>query len=193
VFKVLIQAEVDGEPLTDREIVTQLHFMVMAGVHTTRGLLTHAVQRLLHSPDLFEKLRADRPLVPVYIEESLRHDAPVQRTTRRCLKEAELEGVHMDVGSWVEIGIASANRDEDVYEDAETFRLDRPDPRNHLGFGTGSHVCPGATLARLEAITAVEVLLDRVESMTEVEGATYPPIPGNLGHVPIPAIVTART
>ena len=193
VFRVLIQAEVEGEPLTDREIVTQLHFMVMAGVHTTRGLLTHAVQRLLHSPDLWKELRADAALIPVYIEESLRYDAPVQRTTRRCLKEMHVGGVDIPVGGWAEIGIASANRDEDVYDDAETFRLDRPDPRNHLGFGTGSHVCPGATLARLEAITAVEVLLDRLESMEEVEGATYPPIPGNLGHVPVPARLTARS
>lgn len=192
VFQVLLDAEVDGAPLTDTEIVTQLHFMVMAGVHTTRGLLTHVVQRLLHEPALFERLRSEPDLIPVYVEESLRHDAPVQRTTRRVRRDTEVHGVAMLPGQWVEVGIASANRDEDVYDDGESFRLDRPEPRDHLAFGAGSHVCPGATLARLEAVTAVEVLLERVESMAEVAGVRYPPMPGNLGGTPIPAVLTPR-
>jgi cytochrome P450 len=190
VFDVLIGAEVDGAPLTDVQIVTQLHFMIMAGVHTTRGLLTHAVQRLLHSPDLYRRLGEDRSLVPIFVEESLRHDAPVQRTTRRCTRETEIGGITMHPGAWIEVGISSGNRDEDVYDDPESFRLDRPDPRNHLAFGGGSHVCPGATLARFEAVTAVETLLDRLAGLAEVPGAVYPPVPGNLGQQPIPAFLT---
>jgi cytochrome P450 len=193
VFRVLLTAEVDGVRLTDTEIVTQLHFMVMAGVHTTRGLLTHVVQRLLEWPELYLQLEHDRTLVPTYVEESLRHDAPVQRTTRRCMREVQVRGIAMGPGDWVEVGLASANRDEDVYDDPETFRLDRPDARNHLAFGGGSHVCPGATLARLEAVTAVETLLDRVAELQEVPDAGYPPIPGNLGHQPIPARLIGRT
>lgn len=191
VFRTLSEAVIDGEPLTDQEIVTQLHFMVQAGVHTTRGLLTHLVHRLLIDPELFQTLHDDRSLVPVYIEESLRHDAPVQRTSRRCTRDTEIGGVAMSTGDWVEMGIASANRDEDVYDDPDSFRLDRPQPRNHLAFGAGSHICPGATLARLEGIVAVEVLLDRLEQMELVDGVVYPPIPGNLGHAPIPARLVA--
>ena len=185
-----MDAEVEGAPLTDVQIVTQLHFMIMAGVHTTRGLLTHAVQRLLHDPDLYRRLGEERNLVPIFVEESLRHDAPVQRTTRRCTRETEIGGITMHPGDWVEVGIASGNRDEDVYDDPESFRLDRSDPRNHLAFGGGSHVCPGATLARFEAVTAVETLLDRVATMSELPGAVYPPVPGNLGQAPIPAVLT---
>jgi cytochrome P450 len=70
------------------------------------------------------------------------------------------------------MGIASANRDEEKYEDPESFRLDRPQPRAHLTFGAGSHVCPGATLARLEAVIAVEVLLDRVERLETIDAVT---------------------
>jgi cytochrome P450 len=70
--------------------------------------------------------------------------------------------------------------------------MDRADGRNHLAFGGGSHVCPGATLARLEAATAVETLLDRVVELSEVPGAGYPPIPGNLGHQAVPARLVAR-
>jgi cytochrome P450 len=192
VFRVLLEAEVEGERLTDTEIVTQLHFMVMAGVHTTRALLTHAVQRLLQFPELYRQLEGDRSLVAAFVEESLRHDAPVQRTTRRCTREVEIRGLAMSPGDWVEVGIASGNRDEDVYDDPDTFRMDRPEGRNHLAFGGGSHVCPGATLARLEAVTAIETLLDRVAELSEVPGAEYPPIPGNLGHQAVPARLLRR-
>jgi cytochrome P450 len=95
-------------------------------------------------------------------------------------------------GDWVEMGIGSGNRDEAVYDDAPAFRLDREDPRHHLGFGAGSHICPGATLARMEGVTAVNVLLDRVAELRTVDGVRYPPIPGSLGHQPIPAVLVAR-
>ena len=85
------------------------------------------------------------------------------------------------------MGIASANRDESVYDAPDEFRLDRPQPRNHLAFGAGSHVCPGATLARMEGVTSVMTLLTRCDRLDPVPGATYPPMPGNLGHAPIPA------
>ena len=192
VFAVLIDAEIESAPLTDEEIVTQLQFMVMAGVHTTRGLLTHVVQRLALDADLFARLDAERSLVANFVEESLRHDAPVQRTTRRCTRPAAIHGEQLARGDWVEVGIGSANRDETYYPEPHTFRLDRDDPRDHLAFGAGSHVCPGATLARYEAVTAVETLLDRLAAIDAVPGATYPPVPGNLGAAPVPVTVTPR-
>lgn len=192
VFEVLLGAEVDGRPLTDREIITQLHFMIQAGVHTTRAFLVHLVNRLVQEPDLFAELGRRPELVPNYLEESLRHDAPVQRTTRLCTHDAQIDGVAVREGEWVEMGIGSANRDEAVYDDPAAFRLDRPDPRMHLAFGAGSHVCPGATLARLEGMIAVETLLDRVAEMRTVEGAVYPPIPGSLGHQPVLAHLIVR-
>jgi len=191
-FAVLLGAEIEGRPLTDREVVTQLHFMIQAGVHTTRALLTHLVNRLVQEPARFAELAADHDLVPRFVEESLRHDSPVQRTTRRCAHDTEVGGVAVAAGEWVEMGIGSANRDEAVYDEAEEFRLDRDDPRHHLAFGAGSHVCPGATLARLEAVTAVRVLLERLERIEIVPGASYPPVPGSLGHQPIPAHLVPR-
>jgi hypothetical protein len=191
VFTTLTDAVIEGEPLSDQEIVTELHFMIQAGVHTTRGLLAHLVQRLLLTPDLYRRLQSDPGLVPAYMEESLRFDAPVQRTSRRCTAETEIDGVALRLGDWVEMGIASANRDDAVFDDPETFRIDRPQARAHLTFGAGPHVCPGASLARLEGLTATEVLLERVASMEPVVGAAYPPLPGNLGHLPIPARLIA--
>ena len=191
VFRTLAEASIEGEALTEQEVVTQLHFMVQAGVHTTRGALTHLVHRLLFDPELFDRLARDRALLPNYVEESLRVDSPVQMTSRRCTRETAIGGVPLHAGDWVEMGIASANRDESVYADPDSFRLDRPQPRNHLAFGAGPHVCPGATLARMEGTFAVEELLNRVARMEPVPGATYPPLPGSLGHQPIPARLIA--
>lgn len=189
VFATFIHAEVDGRALSDQEIVTELHFMIQAGVHTTRGLLSHVAQRLVLDPEMFSALKEDRSLVAPFVEESLRHDSPVQRVTRRCARPAQVAGASLEEGAWLEVGIASANRDEDLYDQADAFRLDRPDPRGHLAFGAGAHVCPGATLARVEAVTAIEVLVDQVDQLRAVPGADYPPMPANLSHQPVPAMV----
>lgn len=193
VFTRLATAEIEGHRLTDTEILTQLQFMVQAGVHTTRGLLTHLVGRLVASPELYAELRTHADLVPVFVEESLRHDAPVQRTSRRCTHDVLFAGEAFGPGDWVEMGIASANRDEAVYDRPDEFLLDRPDPRRHLAFGAGPHVCPGAALARLEGLVSVQVLLERCERLEPVAGVRYPPIPGNLGHAPIPARLVEAT
>lgn len=192
VFEALLGAEIEGRRLSDMEIATQLHFMVQAGVHTTRSFLAHLMNRLVQFPELYARLDSDRELIPNFLEESLRHDSPVQRTTRIATRDVEVGGVLIRKGETVEMGIGSGNRQESVYEAPAEFRLDRPDPRRHLAFGAGSHVCPGAMLARLEGATAVRVLLDRARSLERVPGVTYPPLPGSLGHQPIPARLVAR-
>jgi cytochrome P450 len=190
-FQLLASTEIEGEPLTDQEIVTQLHFMIQAGVHTTRGLLAHLAATLLLDPPLFTRLRADRSLLAPLVEESLRHDPPAPVLTRRCTRDVELEGHQLSADDVVSVAITSANRDEAVYGDGDDFRLDRPDPRNHLGFGDGPHVCPGASLARMEGMVSVDVLLDRVVAMEAVPGAVYEPVPRGLSHAPIPARLVA--
>lgn len=190
IYQTLIDAEIDGAPLSDREIVTQLQFMVMAGVHTTRTFLTHLVHRLLLDPALFRTLADERSLIPNYIEESLRHDSPVQSTSRRCTRDGQLGDVSFREGDWIEVGLGSGNRDEEAYEDPGVFRLDRDEPRDHLAFGAASHICPGAALARLEGQTALAVLLDRVSEIRVLEGVTYPPLPSSLSDLPIPARFT---
>ena len=107
----------------------------------------------------------------------MRHDSPVQTTPRRCLRPTVLDGVEIDEGEWVIMGLGSANRDESVYPDADVFRLDRPDARNHVGFGAGPHVCPGASLARMEAVNAVNIFMDRVRELCPVDGFSYDPVP----------------
>lgn len=180
VFTLLMKATVEGRPLTSVEIATQIQFMVLAGVGTTKVLLGHMFHLLMHDPVLYARVRADRDLVARVVDESLRRDAPVQSTPRRCLRDVELGGVAMKKGDWVIVGLGSANRDESVYADPDAFRLDRADPRDHMAFGGGPHVCPGASLARMEATIALDTFLDRVAELRPVAGFPYEPLPGTL-------------
>ena len=184
---VFLEAEVEGRALTDVEIAHQLQTMVLGGVHTTRGLLAHCVERLIVMPGLFDQLAEDRSLVKAFVEESLRHDSPAHRVTRRCLKPATLGDQPISPGDWLSVSLASANRDESHVLDSDVFRLDREDPRDHVAFGGGPHICPGASLARLEGTTAVETLLDRFAAIEPVPNYSYPPMPANLSYRPLPA------
>lgn len=161
----LIQTDVDGELLSDAAIRTQTMFLIVAGNETTRNLIGNAFHSLATEPALYTQVRADRSLIPTVVEESLRHDSPVQVLGRAALAPTVIEGCPIDVGERIVIGVASANRDERVFDRPDDFRVDRPKPRDHVAFGAGPHVCPGAFLARLEAVVALETFCDRVESV----------------------------
>ena len=128
-------------------------------------------------PGLFVRLRADRELLPRAVEESLRHDPPIHVLLRDCLQDTTVGGVAIPRGAKVGFGLASANRDERAYADPDAFVLDRQSPKDHLAFGGGPHVCPGASLARLEGRIALEVFLDRVASATIAPGHVRVPVP----------------
>jgi cytochrome P450 len=172
----LISTEVDGRRLTDIEARTQLVFLFISGNETTRHLIANLLWSLANDAELFEQLRTNRHLVPAAVEESLRHDPPIRFLMRTCTGQAELHGQQLCPHDKIAFGVASANRDESHFEDADRFRIDRPDPRRHLAFGGGPHVCPGADLARREARVAVEVFLDSVASVTPVQPDRYDPV-----------------
>jgi cytochrome P450 len=161
----LIRTEVDGESLSDTEIRTLMVFLLVAGNETTRNLIGNLLVTVGQDPSLFRKLQTNPDLIPVAVEESLRLDPPTAVLLRDCIRSTEIHGVPIEKGEKVAFGIASANRDESHYEDPDAFRLDRPDPKHHLAFGGGPHVCPGSVLARLEARVAVEVFLEGVAEM----------------------------
>ncbi len=173
----LLNAEVDGERLSRRAVLTQTIFLIVAGNETTRNLIGNVIHRMAENPELYQQVRADRSLVSIFIEESLRFDAPVQLLARTCTEDIEIDGVLIKKGDRVLHSIASANRDESVYPDPDQFRLDRPRPRDHVGFGAGPHVCPGAFLARMETRVAVETLLDRVARIELAPGYVWDPNP----------------
>ena len=180
----LLQSEVDGRRLTDVEARTQLVFLFISGNETTRHLIGNLLWTVAHDADLYEQLRADPELVPVAVEESLRHDPPIRFLLRNCMEPRELHGEQLSPGDKVAFGLLSANRDESVFDDPHAFRLDRPDPRAHVAFGGGPHVCPGASLARLEARVALSVLLDRVATIRPECPGTYDEVPVAWAHGP---------
>jgi cytochrome P450 len=137
--------------------------LLIGGHETTTNLLALMVFRLAERPELLEQVRADRRLIPAFVEESLRYDSPTQGMFRTTTRETEVGGVKIPAGAKVQLLYASANRDEDLWADPETFRLDRNDRdlRRHLGFGRGVHLCIGAPLARMEAAVMLSELLDR--------------------------------
>jgi cytochrome P450 len=173
----LVNTEVDGERLTDLETRTQLAFLLMAGNETTRHLIANMLETVCADAGLFARLRAERDLVPTVVEESLRHDSPIHVLMRDCTGETALHGVAIPAGAKVAFSLASANRDERNYDAPDAFRLDRPSAKDHLAFGGGPHVCPGASLARLEGRVALEVFLDRVETARVDDGYRREPVP----------------
>ncbi len=173
----LVNTSVDGERLTDLEMRTQLAFLLVSGNETTRHLIGNMLETVCTEPALFERLRAERGLVPTVVEESLRHDPPIHVLMRDCLRDVAIDGVTIPAGAKVAFGLASANRDTGTYDDPDQFRLDRPSARDHLAFGGGPHVCPGASLARLEGRIALEVFLDRVDDAHVDEEYRREPVP----------------
>lgn len=188
-----LTTEVDGLRLTDRAICTQIMFSIGAGTDTTRNTLGSLLFQLADDPELFSRLRADRALIEPVIEESLRRDPPAQFLVRRCLgAHAQLDGVEVDEGDTVIISIAAANRDDMVFAEPDAFRPERPNLKDHLSFGTGSHICPGSSLARLELRLALGTWCDSVESFAVEPGYEWqPPGTGMLhGPVSLPLLIT---
>ena len=187
-----INTDVDGEYLSDQAIRTQTMFLIVAGNETTRNLIGNCLYVLATRPDLFEQVRAERDRIAPFVEESLRLDAPVQVLARAVLDETEIEGCPLHAGDRVVFGLASANRDEAAYDDPTEFRLDRARMRDHLAFGAGPHVCPGASLARLEAAAVIEELCERVRAVRLADD--YVPDPNPVfwanGHRSLPAVLT---
>ena len=173
----LLSTEIDGRHLTPTEIRSQVIFLIISGNETTRHLIGNLLATVAVDADLFARLRTDPALTPMAVEESLRHDSPIHILIRNCRRDTSVRGVDICPGAKVVFGVASANRDERFYDEPDRFQLGRPDPRQHVAFGGGPHVCPGASLARMEARIAVEVFVDRVESVSVVPGWQWQKVP----------------
>ena len=159
----LIAAEMDGDRLTDGEIMAFLFLMVVAGNETTTKLLGNALFHLAAHPDQQAQVLAEPGLVPAWIEETLRHDTSSQMLARYVVGDAEVAGVRIPAGSKALVLLGSANRDERVFSDPTTYDIhrDKAELARILSFGTGRHFCLGANLARLEARVVLEELVRR--------------------------------
>jgi cytochrome P450 len=136
-----------------------------AGQETTARLLGTALQTIGEDPELQQRLRHDRDLVPVFIEETLRLEPPINGTFRLSRTPTTVRDTAIPAGSTVMVLPAAANRDPREFERPDELRLDRENARQHIAFGHGIHTCAGAPLARAEATVSILCLLDRMQDI----------------------------
>jgi len=146
---VLVHAEIDGEKLTDEEILWESLLILVGGDETTRHVITGGTYELLRDPSRMAALRRDPFRIPLAVEEMLRWVTPIQNMARTATRDSELRGQKIRAGDKLLLLYPSANRDDRMFKDPHRFDITRS-PNDHIAFGFGAHYCLGASLARLE-------------------------------------------
>jgi cholest-4-en-3-one 26-monooxygenase len=190
---VLLAADLQGEPLNAKQLLEYCEVLVEAGNETTRNAISGGVLAFCEHPDQWKRLRAEPELLPDAVEEILRWVSPITHFARVATEDCELRGMQIRAGDPVALYFASANRDEDVFDDPFTFRIDRR-PNPHLAFGFGEHFCMGAHLARVELVVMFQLLLDRFDGF-ELSGAVErlrSTINGSIKHLPVRYRIATR-
>jgi cytochrome P450 len=182
----IANATIDGEPLSDIDTVSYYVIIATAGHDTTSAVISGGLQALIEHPDQLERLRDNPTLMPLASEEMIRWVTPVKEFMRTAREDTTVRGVPIAAGESVLLSYASANRDEEVFDDPFRFDVGR-DPNRHNAFGYGVHFCLGAALARMEVNSFFSELVPRLKSI-ELAGdpahiATI--FVGGLKHLPI--------
>ena len=160
----LVQAEEQGDTLSETEMLNMLRLLLIAGNETTTNLIGNGMLALLRHPDQLQALRDDPDLIPAAVDELLRYDSPVQMTLRCAVEDCYIDGTPVRAGQDIILLGGSANRDPDAFEDPDQLDFNRQ-KQDHISFGRGIHYCLGAGLARLEGRVAFEMLLERFDSL----------------------------
>ncbi|HWS91661.1 MAG TPA: cytochrome P450 [Mycobacterium sp.] len=180
-LSVLAGAEIDGQRLTDEDLLNFAFLLLVAGNETTRNLIALGTLALIAHPDQCRLLVGDPTLIPGAVEEMLRWNSPVVHMARTATTDVEIRGQLIAEGDTVVMLYGSANRDEDIFgSDSEEFQVTRH-PNPHIAFGCGEHSCVGAQLARLEATVMFDELLrrfPRLELVGEVDRMRATMVPG---------------
>ena len=194
-FSVLVNAEVEGQRMSDDEIVFETLLILIGGDETTRHTLSGGTEQLLRHRDQWEALVAQPDLLPGAIEEMLRWTSPVKNMCRTLTADTEFHGTSLKSGEKIMLMFESANFDESVFGDPENFRIDR-NPNSHLAFGFGTHFCLGNQLARLELKIMLTKVLSRLPDLRLADDTALPLRPANfvsgLESMPVVFTPTAR-
>jgi len=161
---VIANGQIDGAPISDFEAMSYYVIVATAGHDTTSSSTAGAIWGLCEAPDQFAKLKADPSLIPGLVDESIRWTTPVKHFMRSATAPYELRGRQIEAGDWFWLAYPSGNRDEEVFEAPDAFRIDR-NPNRHLAFGYGAHLCLGQHLAKLEMRILWEELIPRLETL----------------------------
>jgi cholest-4-en-3-one 26-monooxygenase len=166
-MSVLTTVEVDGEQLSEMELELFFLLLTVAGNETTRNLMSGAMHAFFQHQEQWQRLLGDRTLLPTAVDEMLRFVSPVMNFRRTAMCDATLSGTDIKEGDKVVFFHTSANRDEDVFDDPDTFDVGRS-PNPHIAFGGGGpHFCLGTNLARMEIRVMYEHLLDRMPDIRQ--------------------------
>jgi cytochrome P450 len=168
----------DGRNLNAAEIISIVQQFLVAGNETTTASLAGGLLSLIQQPLQMQQLLEDPSRLQNTIEEILRTETPSAGLWRSVTRDVEFGGVEIPSGSTVMLRYAAANRDEQVFDDAEKFDICRPNADSHIAFGKGTHFCPGAMLARKEMSVAMEKLLSRITNIQLAPGKN------DLSHLP---------
>jgi cholest-4-en-3-one 26-monooxygenase len=192
-LSVIMHAEIDGQRLTDEEILQESLLILVGGDETTRHVLTGGMEQLCRHPDQRRALTGEPARIPMAIEEMLRWVTPIQNMNRTATRDVTLHGQRIHAGDKVLLLYPSANRDARVFRDPEVFDVGRM-PNEHVAFGFGAHFCLGASLARLELRVMFDELLRRLPEMELETDAPLPRRPSNfiVGIEHMPVVFTAR-
>jgi len=178
-FSILVNAEVEGQRMSDDEIVMETLLILIGGDETTRHTLSGGTEQLVRHRDQWDALVADRSLLPGAIEEMLRCTSPVKNMCRTLTADTEFHGTELRQGEKIMLLFESANFDESMFENADQFDI-RRDPNNHVAFGFGTHFCLGNQLARLELRLMTDRVLDRLPDLRlAADGDVLPLRPAN--------------
>lgn len=187
----LVFAEIDGRRLSDEEIAAETLLILIGGDETTRHTLSGGTAALLQRRSQWEALQDDPTLLGSAVEEMLRWTSPVKNMCRLLTSDTDFHGTALHAGEKMMLLFESANFDEAVFDDPDSFDI-RRNPNNHLAFGFGTHFCLGNQLARLELNTMVATILKRLPDLRIPEGAALPLRPANFvsGYESMPVVFT---
>ncbi|MFC0542158.1 cytochrome P450 [Kutzneria chonburiensis] len=164
IASTIANAQVDGEYLSDQDVLSYFIIVATAGHDTTSGALAGGIQALAEHPEQLRRLKADPSLIPTAVDEIIRWTTPVTSFMRNAAEDCTLRGVQIRAGDALLLSYPSGNRDEDVFADPFTFDVGRT-PNKHLSFGFGVHYCLGAALAKMEIAAFLQELLPRLDSL----------------------------